>query len=107
MPTFEDREKSFESAFAREEELRFKAAVRRNRALAAWASGLLGHDGAATAAYAEAMSGLALRADADAATRARLEADLAPLGEKASAHRIGRRMDSEFAAALAALKAGD
>ena len=41
MTTFDDRLTSFEAKFARDEEMQFKAAARRNRLLGAWASQLM------------------------------------------------------------------
>jgi len=38
----QDREKAFESKFALDEELKFKAEARRNKLLGLWAAGLLG-----------------------------------------------------------------
>jgi hypothetical protein len=42
MSTFDDREKSYESKFAREEELTFKINARRNKLLGLWAADKLG-----------------------------------------------------------------
>ncbi|MDR6758329.1 hypothetical protein J2Y48_003628 [Mycoplana sp. BE70] len=42
MTTMQDREKGFEAKFALDEELRFKAEVRRNKLVGLWAAGLLG-----------------------------------------------------------------
>jgi hypothetical protein len=42
MTTFNDRERSFEKKFMMDEELKFKAEARRNRALAQWAAEKLG-----------------------------------------------------------------
>jgi hypothetical protein len=53
MTTFDDRENAFEAKFAHDEELRFRATARRDRNLAAWASGKLGLSGAAAAEYAK------------------------------------------------------
>ena len=52
MTTFNDREKGFESKFAHDEEMLFKAAARRNRLLGLWAASLLGKTGAEADAYA-------------------------------------------------------
>ena len=41
MTTFEDRENAFESKFAHDEEMRFKAEARRNKLLGLWAAELL------------------------------------------------------------------
>ncbi|PIE09145.1 MAG: aldolase [Rhodobacterales bacterium] len=42
MTTFDDRESAFESKFAHDEEMQFKAEARANRKLAEWAGALLG-----------------------------------------------------------------
>ena len=51
--TFDKREEGFEKKFAHDEELRFKALARRNKALGLWAAGLLGKTGADADAYAK------------------------------------------------------
>ena len=52
MTTFDDRERSFETKFAHDAELRFKAEARRNRLLGEWAAGQLGKTGDDARAYA-------------------------------------------------------
>ncbi|MFV0303501.1 MAG: DUF1476 domain-containing protein [Paracoccus sp. (in: a-proteobacteria)] len=52
MTTFDDRERSYETKFALDAELRFKAEARRNRLLGEWAAGLLGKEGEAARSYA-------------------------------------------------------
>ncbi|MGR3614837.1 MAG: DUF1476 domain-containing protein [Paracoccaceae bacterium] len=42
MATFEERETAFEAKFAHDEEMQFKARMRRNRFMAVWASALKG-----------------------------------------------------------------
>ncbi|MDW5313546.1 DUF1476 domain-containing protein [Rhizobium sp. PL01] len=42
MTNMQDREKAFESKFALDEELKFKAEARRNKLVGLWAAGLLG-----------------------------------------------------------------
>jgi hypothetical protein len=51
MSTFDSREKGFENKFAHDEELRFKATVRRNKLLGAWAAEKLGMTGADVDSY--------------------------------------------------------
>ena len=51
MTTFNEREKGFENKFAYDDELRFKAEARRNKAVAEWAGAKLGLIGDALAAY--------------------------------------------------------
>ena len=44
MSKFDEREKSFEKKFARDEELQFKISARRNKYLGQWASEKLGYN---------------------------------------------------------------
>ena len=44
MNKFDEREKSFEKKFVRDEELQFKIAARRNKYLGQWASEKLGYN---------------------------------------------------------------
>jgi hypothetical protein len=55
MTTFDDREKAYEKKFALDQELRFKAESRRNKALAEWAAGQLGLSGADLDEYVKAV----------------------------------------------------
>lgn len=52
MTTFDDREKAFESKFAHDAEMQFKAEARRNKLAGLWAAGLLGLTGDAADDYA-------------------------------------------------------
>ena len=52
MTTFEDRERAYETKFAHDAELRFKAEARRNRLLGEWAAGVLGKTGDEARTYA-------------------------------------------------------
>ena len=53
MTTFDDRENAFESKFAHDAEMLFKAEARRNKLLGLWAAGLLGKSGDAAEEYAK------------------------------------------------------
>ena len=55
MTTFNDREKAFESKFAHDEELRFKATAKRNKLLGLWAAEKLGKSDADAEAYAKSV----------------------------------------------------
>jgi hypothetical protein len=68
MTTFDEREHAYEAKFARDEELRFKAKARRDKALGAWAAAQLGLSGAAAEDYAREV----LRADFNQAGEASL-----------------------------------
>lgn len=52
MASMKDREKAFETKFAHDAEMNFKAEARRNRLLAAWVGEKLGMSDEDTAAYA-------------------------------------------------------
>lgn len=52
MTTFDDRENAFESKFAHDSEMQFRAEARRNKLLGLWAAELMGKTGDAAAAYA-------------------------------------------------------
>jgi hypothetical protein len=53
MTTFDDRERAFESRYARDQEMQFKIAARRNRLLGRWAAELMGLTEAEADAYAK------------------------------------------------------
>lgn len=53
MNTFTDRERAFESKFAHDAEMQFKADARRNKLLGLWAAELMGKTGDDAAAYAQ------------------------------------------------------
>ena len=52
MTTFDDRERAYETKFAHDADLRFKAEARRNRLLGEWAAELLGKSGEEARTYA-------------------------------------------------------
>ena len=52
MTTFDDRENAFESKYAHDEAMKFKAEARRNKLLGLWAAGLMGKSEAEAQAYA-------------------------------------------------------
>jgi len=51
MSSFKDREKAFESKFAHDQELKFKATARRNKLLGQWAADQMGLSGDNAQAY--------------------------------------------------------
>lgn len=52
MTSFDDRETAFESKFAHDATMQFRAEARRNKLLGLWAAGLMGKTGDEAAAYA-------------------------------------------------------
>jgi hypothetical protein len=53
MTQFDDRERAFEAKFARDEEMQFRIAARRNRLLGEWAARLMNLNEAEAANYAK------------------------------------------------------
>lgn len=89
MTSFDDREKAFESKFAHDAEMQFRAEARRNKLAGLWAADLLGKTGDAAAAYAMTV----VEADFEEAgiedVVRKLSADL---GDKASADTIRAKL---------------
>lgn len=53
MTTFDDRQKAFESKYARDQEMQFKIVARRNRLIGQWAAKKMGLSEAEADAYAK------------------------------------------------------
>jgi hypothetical protein len=102
---FQDRENTFEKQFAHDEDLRFKAIARRNKAVALWAAETKGLSGTDAEKYASDFVGAQIgRSDDDVA--AALKSDLARGDVDLSDHRLRQKMDEEMAAAIASVRAG-
>ncbi len=101
MSSMKDREEGFERKFAHDEELRFKANARRNRALGIWAAGKLGKSGADAEAFAKevVVSDIEEAGDHDVFRKIRKDFDAA--GVEQSDHQIRRTMDELMAEAIA------
>jgi hypothetical protein len=102
---FQDRENTFEKQFAHDEDLRFKAVARRNKAVALWMAERKGLSAADAEKYANEFVGAQVgKSDDDVA--AALKADLPRGGVDLSDHRLRKKMDEEMIAAIASVKAG-
>ena len=53
MTTFDDRENAFETKYAHDEAMKFRAEARRNKLLGLWAAGLMGKSESEAADYAK------------------------------------------------------
>ncbi len=89
MTTFDDREHAFESKFAHDEEMRFRAQARRDKLLGLWAAGLLGKTGADADAYAKDVVKSNFEEAGDEDVFRKVSGDL---GDKASPTTIRTRM---------------
>ena len=102
---FQDRENAFEKQFAHDEDLRFKAVARRNKAVALWAAQMKGLSGTDAENYANEFVGAQV-GKSDGEVEAALRADLERGKVDLSNHRLSRKMDEEMMAAIASVKAG-
>ncbi len=89
---FDDRKKAEEERFAHDEELRFKAAARRNYKLGLWVAELLGLSGAEAEEYAKSVIMADLEEPGDDDVVRKVMADLKAKGVDISEHRIRNRM---------------
>lgn len=105
MTNFDKREEGFESQFAHDEALKFKATARRDKMLGLWAAEKLGLTGAAAEAYANAL----VVADVEAAGGhdmfGKIRKDFDAKGVSLSDHQIRRTMDELMARAVSETKA--
>ncbi len=77
MTTFDERKNAFESKFALDQDLKFKAESRRNKMIAEWAAEKLGLTGTATEDYVKAVrkADLAEKGDDDVFRKIRGDLD--------------------------------
>ena len=104
MTTFDKRKEGFESKFARDEELRFKATARRNKLLGLWAAEKLGLAGAEAETYAKSVvsADFAEPGDEDVFRKIRSDFDARKIDQ--SDHQIRRTMDELMAQAIEQIK---
>jgi hypothetical protein len=105
MTTFDEREKAFEKRFALDEELRFKATVRRNKMLGMWAAEKLGLSGPEAEVYAKEVirADFAQPGDEDLVTK--LRADFNAKGIQQSDDSIRAALVEFMASAIAQAEA--
>ena len=102
MATFDDRENAFESKFAHDAEMQFKADARRNKLLGLWAAELMGKTGDDAAAYAREVVKSDFEEAGDEDVYRKVSGDL---GNKADEATIRTKMRSLMAEAKAQLMA--
>jgi hypothetical protein len=106
MTTFDKREEGFEKKFAHDEELKFKAAARRNKLLGLWAAEKLGLTGAEVDAYAKEVVVADLEEAGDEDVFRKLRKDFDAKGVNQSDEQIRRVMTELLARAVTEIKAG-
>jgi hypothetical protein len=107
MPTFDDREKGFESKFAHDQQLAFKATVRRNKLLGLWAAELMGLKGDAADAYAKDVVKSDFEEVGDEDVFRKIRRDFDQKGVQQSDHQIRRKMDELLQEARAQVAKGE
>lgn len=105
MTTFDEREHAYEAMLAHDEELKFKANVRRNKWLGRWAAEKLGKRGKAAEDYASGLVTAQLQGNGEAVFR-KIRADFDAAGVAQSDHQIRREMDELLAKATKEVIAG-
>ena len=104
MANMDDREKAFESKFAHDEELRFKAEARRNKLLGLWAAKLMGKSGTDADTYAKEVIAADFEESGDDDVFRKIRNDLDAAGVEQSDHQIRRTMDELLDEAVAQVR---
>src|SRR3712207_934750 len=105
MTTFDKRKDAFESKFARDEELRFKATARRNKLLGLWAAEKLGKSGEEADAYAREVIRSDMQEAGDDDVLRKVRGDLQAAGIQQSDQQIRSAMDELMAKAVTQIEA--
>ncbi len=100
MTTFDKREDAFESMFAHDAELQFRAYARRNKLLGLWAAALLGKSGADALDYAKVVVASDLEHAGHEDVFQKIRGDFDAAGVSQSDHQIRRTMDELMAKAM-------
>jgi hypothetical protein len=106
MTTFDEREQAFERKFAHDEELRFKATVRRNKLFGLWAAGKLGLAGEEAETYAKSVIKADFSEPGDEDMLRKVRADFKDKSVDVSEHQIQRTLMEKMAEAVHQVETG-
>ncbi len=106
MTTFDERENAYEAKFARDEEFRFKAKARRDKALGVWAAAQLGLTGAAAEDYAKELLHADFKHPGDAGLMAKVLGDFKAKGVALDEGTLKKKLIELMAHAAAEIEAG-
>lgn len=95
MTTFDERQRAFEAQFARDSELQFRVAARRNKLLGLWAADLLGLTPPEAEAYAKAVVQADFEEAGDEDVVRKVYGDLSAKGLDVSEHVVRRALDEK------------
>ncbi|MBM3646397.1 MAG: DUF1476 domain-containing protein [Alphaproteobacteria bacterium] len=101
MTTFDEREKTFEKKFERDQDLQFKVNARKNKLLGLWAAGLMGKSGADAEAYAKDVVMADFEKPGDDDVVDKLVKDLAAAGKPTEDHTVRKQGERLLAEAKA------
>jgi hypothetical protein len=93
MSTFDKRQEGFESKFAHDEDLKFRATARRNKLLGLWAAEKLGISGDEAEAYARSVVKADFEEPGDEDVFRKVRGDFDAKGVDQSDHQLRRTMD--------------
>jgi len=99
MSGFDDREKAFETKFAKDQELVFRVTARRNRLVGEWAAELMGLTREETEAYAKAVVQADFEEAGDEDVVRKLLGDLVSAGVDMDDQRIRQALSDKMAEA--------
>jgi hypothetical protein len=106
MSTFDKREEGFESKFAHDQELQFKAHARRNKLAGLWAAEKLGLAGADAERYASNIVTIDLDKPDSDKVFSQIRKDFDARGVTQSDHQIRRTLQESMEKAIAEIKSG-
>ena len=106
MTTFDERERAFEEKYAHDEELRFKARVRRDKMVGLWAAEKLGKTGKAAEDYASGLVVAEVRKDSAEQIFKTIRADFDSAGVAIPDLEIRKRMSELLATAVEEITKG-
>lgn len=103
MSSFDDRAKGFESKFAHDSEMQFKAEARRNKLLGLWTAEKMGVSGDAAEAYAKEVVAADFEEAGDEDVYRKVSGDLSSKGIEVAESEIREQMTTLMAEAKAQL----
>jgi hypothetical protein len=106
MTQFNDRKDAFESKFAHDAELRFKAMARRNKLFGLWAASQLGQSGAEAETYAKSVVRAGLEEAGDEDVLRKVREKLEAGGKDVPDAELRRTMTELLARAVEEIQAG-
>ncbi|TPW26801.1 DUF1476 domain-containing protein [Pararhizobium mangrovi] len=104
MGMLDERERAFENLFAHDEDLRFRAQIRRNRMIGRWAAARLGKSGAQAEAYVAEIVAAGFEGKRGEGVVTRIEADLASGTHAVDANEIRAKMATFLVEAVEELR---